>query len=279
MKISQILNSNVALVKKGKNEIIVYSKGISFKKKAGQSISEDEIEKTYVLDSNDILEHFSYLLINTPEEYLNITNSIISFAEEKLNQKINDYLYLTILDHIDFALKRAKKSQFICSPLLWEVKKFYPEHFKIGLYALDLINKSFNVKFPEDEAVSITLHFVNAQSYNANINDTIQVMNILKDILSIIQYHNNCYIDEKSLNYMRLVTHLQYFIQRLQNGNTYQDNDNDLNIQVKLLYPKAYECVSKIRVYVKKNFNVDLTVDEETYLILHIHRVTQRNVK
>ena len=60
MKISQILNNNVAVVKKGGSELIVYSKGISFRKKAGQSIGEDEIEKTYVLDSNDMLEHFSY---------------------------------------------------------------------------------------------------------------------------------------------------------------------------------------------------------------------------
>uniref|UniRef100_UPI00336A9475 CAT RNA binding domain-containing protein n=1 Tax=Enterocloster aldenensis TaxID=358742 RepID=UPI00336A9475 len=51
MKISQILNNNVAVVKKGGSELIVYSKGISFRKKAGQSIGEDEIEKTYVLDS------------------------------------------------------------------------------------------------------------------------------------------------------------------------------------------------------------------------------------
>ena len=52
------------------SELIVYSKGISFRKKAGQSIGEDEIEKTYVLDSNEMLEHFSYLLANTDEEYL-----------------------------------------------------------------------------------------------------------------------------------------------------------------------------------------------------------------
>ena len=52
MKVSQILNNNVAVVKRGSNEVIVYSRGISFKKKVGQTITESEIEKTYVLDSN-----------------------------------------------------------------------------------------------------------------------------------------------------------------------------------------------------------------------------------
>ena len=235
MKISQILNNNVAVVKKGGSELIVYSKGISFRKKAGQSIGEEEIEKTYVLDSNDMLEHFSYLLANTDEEYLNIANNVIAFGETLLGQKANDYLYLTLLDHIDFALKRAGKGQFIRSPLTWEVKKFYPKHFQIGLHALNLMNQRFDVGFPEDEAVSIALHFVNLQSEGHDLKETIEAMQVLKDILSIIQYHYSLRLEESSVNYMRLITHLQYFIQRLQTGQVFEDNDKALNSQVRVL--------------------------------------------
>lgn len=242
MKISQILNNNVAVVKKGGSELIVYSKGISFRKKAGQSIGEDEIEKTYVLDSNDMLEHFSYLLANTDEEYLNIVNDVIASGEQLLGQKANDYLYLTLLDHIDFALKRAGKGQFIRSPLTWEVKKFYPGHFQVGLHALKLLKERFHVEFPEDEAVSIALHFVNLQSEGKDLKETIEAMQVLKDILSIIQYHYNIRLDESSVNYMRLITHLQYFIQRLQAGQVFEDNDKALNSQVRMLYPAAYGC-------------------------------------
>lgn len=276
MKIRQILNNNVALVTKGKNEIIVYSKGISFRKKAGQSIQENEIEKTYVLDSHDKLEHFSYLLANTDGEYFSVTNEIISYGEKILEEKVNDYLYLTILDHVDFSLKRARKGQFIQSPLTWEVKKFYPKHFQIGLHALELLNKQFQVEFPDDEAVSIALHFVNLQSNKSQLKETIQAMQVLKDVLSIIQYHYSIYLDQNSLNYSRLVTHLRYFIERLQTNRVYEDNDKELNAQVRMLYPKAYECVMKIRIYVRENFHMELSVDEETYLILHIHRVTNR---
>lgn len=279
MKISQILNNNVALVKKGKNELIVYSKGISFRKKAGQSINENEIEKTYVLDSNDMLEHFSYLLSNTEEDYLNLVNEVITYGETLLDKKANDYLYLTLLDHTDFALKRAKKGQFIKSPLIWEVKRFYPKHFQIGLYALSLLKEHFQIEFPEDEAVSFALHFVNLQSDQSHLQETIEAMQILKDILSVIQYHYSIHLDEASLDYMRLVTHLQYFIQRLKTKRIYKDNDKELNSQIRILYPKAYECVGKIRAYIKSNFQLELTVDEETYLIIHIHRVTNQKGK
>ena len=276
MKIRQILNNNVALVTKGSNEMVVYSKGISFRKKAAQSINKDEIEKIYVLDSHDKLEHFSFLLAHTDAEYLNIVNDTISFGETLLNQKANDYLYLTLLDHIDFALKRGQKGQFIHSPLAWEVKKFYPEHFKIGLYALQQMREQFHVTFPDDEAVSIALHFVNLQSSKSHLKETIKAMQTLKDILSMIQYHYHICLDENSLDYLRLVTHLRFFIERLLTGRVYEDHDEELNKQVKMLYPKTYECILKIRVYVRENFQIELSMDEETYLILHIHRVTNR---
>ena len=104
-------------------------------------------------------------------------------------------------------------------------------------------------------------------------------MQVLKDILSIIQYHYSLRLDESSVNYMRLITHLQYFIQRLQTGQVFEDNDKALNSQVRVLYPRAYECAVKIRAYIKDSFKMELTIDEETYLILHIHRVADRNEK
>lgn len=276
MKVSQILNNNVALVQRGKNEIIVYSKGISFRKKVGQTIAEDEIEKTYVLDSSDMLEHFSYLLANTDEKIITLVNEVISYGEKSLNIKINDYLNLTLLDHVSYALIRASKGQFIKSPLAWDVKKYYADHFQVGKYALKLLKDQFDVEFPEDEAVSIALHFVNAQNEQTTLDDTIQAMKILRDMLSIIQYHYRIQLDENSLNYMRLVTHLQYFIQRIQSNSSYTDNDEALNSNIREMYPKAYACVLKIRRYVKDNFDFDLSIDEETYLMLHVQRVTNR---
>jgi beta-glucoside operon transcriptional antiterminator len=276
MKVSQILNNNVAIVQRGGSKVIVFATGIAFKKKVGQVITDAEIEKTYVLDSNDMLEHFSYLLSNTDKKLIVLVNKIISYGENTLNQKANDYLSLTLLDHINFALKRAEKGQFVRSPLTWEVKKFYPQHFEIGIYALRAIEEEYNVIFPEDEAVSIALHFVNLQETKNNLKATIGVMETLRDIISIIQFHYGIRIDESSINYMRLMTHLQYFIQRVEKREIYEDNDSVLNSQIRKLYSKAYSCVQKIKVYIREKYQCEITIDEETYLMLHIHRVTNR---
>lgn len=276
MKISHILNNNVAIVKRGSNEIIVYAKGIAFQKKPGDEIVANEIQKTYVLDSHDKLEHFSYLLSNTKELYLQIVNDIIAYGEDVLKEKVSDYLYLTLLDHIDFAIKRIKKQQLLKNPLGWEIRKFYPEHYQVGVYATQLIQNNLNMEVPEDEAVAIALHFINLQTDASKANDMLKIMETVKAILAIIKYHFHIDFEEGSMNYMRLVTHLQYFATRLLKQDSYASNEQALNQQIKSLYPDAYGCVRKISIYIKDLYQTELTSDEETYLMLHIHRVTQR---
>ncbi|MFP3154302.1 PRD domain-containing protein [Lachnospiraceae bacterium ZAX-1] len=277
MKISQILNNNVALVRKGDNEVVVYASGLAFKKKAGQTITNDEIEKIYVLDSNEMLEHFSYLLSQTDEKCIVLVNDIIAYSEEKLYQKANDYLSLTLLDHISFALKRAQKGQFIRNPLIWEVKRFYPKHYEIGLHALQIMNETYSVDFPEDEAASIALHFVNLQETHNNLDDAIETMEVLRDIVSIVQFHYGLEMDESSFHYMRFMTHLQYFIQRVLKHETFEDNDLTLHKQIRTSYKKTYGCVQKIKVYIAKRYQHEITIDEETYLMLHIQQITRKS--
>lgn len=282
MIISQILNNNVAIVKRGSNsqsrgnEVIVYSKGVAFKHKAGDSIEEKEIQKTYVLDSHDKLEHFSYLLSNTKEDYLQIVTKTIEYGEKVIQKEVSDYLYLALLDHVDFAIKRMKKGQAIKSPLDWEVRKFYPDHYKIGLYAVDLMQKATGIPCPPEEAVSIALHFINLQNQGKEADNMMKMMEAVRDILAIIKYHYKLDFEEESINYIRLITHLQYFIVRMFKDETFTSNETELNRQIRKLYPEAYSCVNKIRLYVKDTFGKKLSEDEEAYLMLHIQRVTKR---
>ena len=276
MKIRQILNNNVALVDRGGNEIIVYSKGVSFKKKVGQPITDNEIEKIYVLDSEDRLEHFSYLLQSTDEQLIELVNQLVRYGEKELNTTLNDYIYLALIDHISFAIERSRKEQFLTSPLTWNVKKFYPQYFQIGIYGIRLLKEFYSIEFPEDEAVSIALHFINQQFDEATLEDKVNDVRTLRQILNIIKYHFNVEFDESSLNYSRLITHLQFFIERLHRKENYDEESSLLYEQVKEMYPESYEAVQKIAIYILGKFDQKLTQDEYTYLILHVHRVVQR---
>lgn len=279
MKIRQILNNNVVLVQDEKKEIIVLSKGIVFRKKVGDELTDNDIDKKFILDSDDTLKKFRYLLENTKEEYVIVINKIIEYAEKELAVKANDYLYLTLLDHINFSIQRIDKNITFRNPLHWEVKKFYPVQYTIGLNALKILKDELNVVFPENEAVAIALHFINLQSNKNNYEDTIKIMTTIEDILTIVKYHFKIIFNEESISYSRFITHLQFFAQRIVSGEFQQEDimDAEIHMQVKKMYTDAYLCVKKIGIYIQKKYNINLLSDEETYLIIHIQRVTNRD--
>jgi beta-glucoside operon transcriptional antiterminator len=276
MKIRQILNNNVALVQRGELDLIVLSNGLSFRKKVGDLLSIDEVDKVFVPDSSDVLENYSYLLSNVSQEILDATKRIILLVEAELEELVNDYLYLTLLDHIDYSLKRAEKGQYIVSPLAWEVRKFYPKQYALSKQALRIIFEETGIDFPESEAVSIALHLINLQETKVSIEDTMKEMKLIGDVLTIIKMHYQIQLDEGSMNYNRLVTHLRYFAQRVANGEIYSSQETELNKQIRMMYPQAFLCVQKINKYLDQQYQKQLTQDEETYLMLHINRVAQR---
>jgi beta-glucoside operon transcriptional antiterminator len=221
MKICQILNNNIALAQRGALDLIVISNGLSFKKKVGDTLSINEVDRIFVPDSSDILENYSYLLSNVSQEILSATKRIILLVEQELKEVVNDYLYLTLLDHIDYSLKRAVKGQYIVSPLAWEVRKFYPKQYDLSKQALRIVFEETGVEFPESEAVSIALHLINLQETKVSIEDTMKEMKLIGDVLTIIKMHYQIQLDEGSMNYNRLVTHLRYFAQRVATGEIY----------------------------------------------------------
>ena len=63
MKISKVLNNNVVITTDEKqNEIIVMGRGIAFKKKVGDDISGQTIDKVYRLENRTIASQFQELL-------------------------------------------------------------------------------------------------------------------------------------------------------------------------------------------------------------------------
>ncbi|MBM6839779.1 PRD domain-containing protein, partial [Clostridium saudiense] len=109
---------------------------------------------------------------------------------------------LTLTDHISFSIARQEKGLPFSNALLWEIKRFYPKEFKIGLKAVDLLNEEFNINLPDDEAASIAMHIVNAE-LGAGIRDTIQVTEVIQNVLNVIKYHFKRDLDEDSLYYSR----------------------------------------------------------------------------
>lgn len=84
-------------------------------------------------------------------------------------------------------------------------------------------------------------------------------------------------LDENSVNYERFLTHLRFFAVRFVRKEKLDESvDQFFFEQIQLKYPDAYACAKKITAYLSNQFNWELTKDEEIYLTVHIHRVTNR---
>lgn len=70
---------------------------------------------------------------------------------------------------------------------------------------VERLNKEYNVSFPEDEVASIALHLVNIQEAVQNSQENEKVTEIMKDIVSIVQYHFGAPMNHESINYTRFM--------------------------------------------------------------------------
>lgn len=275
MKIKKFLNNNVVLLKKGSNEIIGFSTGISFKKKTGDDVEESDFEKIFVLDTHAMLEHFSYQLSKCDPKYVKLVTQIVEYAKQNYHLIVNDYIYLTLLDHIDFTVRRLKENMVFKSPLQYEVRRFYPDEYAIGVYAVQLLERELDLEIPTEEAISIALHFVNIQSTKRDMTVTNKITKFIEDVLTIVRYEYTQSFDENSFHFSRFVTHLHYFAQNVINHTMPSYEQTDLFEQVEKMYPKAFHCVGKIKIYIKNTYNITISENEEIYLTLHIQKLTE----
>lgn len=279
MQIEKILNNNVVTVINEQNiELVVMGRGLAFKKRRGDYLEEDKIEKIFTLSNQKLSDKLKTLLSEIPIEHMELSEEIINFAKLHLGKMLDDSIYVSLTDHISFALERFSKGMQIKNAMLWEIKKFYKEEYEVGKAALQIIHSKLGVMLPEDEAGHIALHLVNAE-LNEEMPNMVNITKIMNDILNIVKHHFRLEYDEESLAYYRFITHLKFFAQRLINGTPPPDHENGLFNLVKEQYKEAFASVEKIKIYIDKTYNRELTNDEMLYLTIHIERITNQKME
>ena len=280
MIIKKILNNNVVLSEKNNQEIVVMGRGIAFGKKVGDILEENNIDKTFYLQNLDTSERFKELLKDVPMDVVSLSYDIIEYAKNTLNIKFNDFIYITLTDHLNYAVTRNRGNIGYtgANALTWEIKRYYTKEYSVGMKALELIKKEMNVEFSEDEAANIAMHLVNARNSSGNeMGETIQAVEMTQDILNIIRYTFNKPVDESTISFERFITHLKFFFERISRDVQFSDDDDFIYREVKKKYFVAYECVKKIENYLSERHKRSLTKEEKSYLTLHIQKITQDN--
>lgn len=270
LEIKKILNNNAVLVAEAGKDYIWIGAGLGFQKKVGQLAEKDKIEKVFVLVEEKATERFITMLEDIPVEFVSLADDIIKFAKERTTPKISETIYISLTDHLYNLYKLHKEGIKITNRLSWEIKRFYPKEFAVGVHALALIKEQLGLEPAEDEAGNIAMHVINAQ-LNEDFTKTEDVQAIskkIREILAIIRMHNKMEINEETLAFDRFVTHLRFFFKRLENLER-NNKTNPLLEHFVEKYVQAYETMKLIEKYL----NVALNDDEQLYLALHIQKL------
>ena len=270
MKIDKIINNNiVSAIEADGKEVVIMGRGLGFGMKPGKEIPEGKIEKVFRLDSQNSTDKFKELLANLPLEHIQASTEIINYAKSVLNRRLNQSIYITLTDHINFAIERFKEKMMFTNPLLNEIKTFYKEEYLIGEYAVALIERRIGITLPVDEAGFIALHIVNAE-YNTAMRDTIDITTLIQNVVKIVKEYFSMDLDETSLNYQRFVTHLRFLAQRIIGGEMLNSDNPEFNQLISQMYPEEYACSLKLKDYIQVTYHHDVTEEETAYLAVHI---------
>lgn len=273
MVIQKVINNNiVSACDETGREVVIMGRGLGFGAKPGKAVDDSRVEKIFRIESSGLTEKFKELLAKMPLEHVEISNDIISRAKSILKLKLNQSIYVTLTDHINFTVERWREGIPLENALLWEIKRFYAQEFQLGEYALKLIRERLKISLPEDEAGFIALHFVNAE-YGTDIRDAVCFPNQMKEILGIVSKELGIVLDEKTLHYERFVTHLKFLLQRIYRKELLPNEEEELAHMMQQKYPEEYACSRKIAEYIEKTANCRLSGEEIMYLAIHIRRV------
>lgn len=277
MRIEKVLNNNVAVARSGNGrEIIVMGCGLAFKAKPGDEVNENLIEKVFTIADQSLFNRFQQLLANIPMAHMLLSERIINYAKIELGKKFHDSIYVTLPDHISTAILRYREGIILKNPLLWDIKRFYRDEYKIGLKANEVVKEETGVEFLEDEAAFIAMHFVNAQ-LGEQVTTVYDITYIMQEICSIVKSYFQMEFDEESLDYYRFITHLKFFAQRMINNVHYDDENEDLLEVMRYKHESAYNCTQKVGEFVAKKYGYTLSGEDLLYMTVHIARISKKH--
>lgn len=273
MKLIKALNNNVALVKdKNGQEAVVMGKGVGFGIKNGCSIPESLIEKHFILNGDSGKRDFDKLLRRITVDDIELASDIIREGENMLGYRCNDSILLTLSDHLGMLLERMKEGIHFGTPLEWDIRLIYPREYQFAKKVVEDLREKTGYEIPEQEVAFIVLHFINANSSQKGMEETMIYTKIIQNILNISKLHYGREFKEDNFDVSRFVTHVRYFLKRQMNGEKLE-MDKSIAEVIARRCPEDHKCARKITRFLKQAYGWEVSEGEELYLTLHLNRM------
>ncbi|KXT74689.1 Beta-glucoside bgl operon antiterminator, BglG family [Streptococcus sp. DD10] len=243
-------------------------KGLAFGKKVGEELAGSLIEKRYFLSQES-----HQLFVDLPAELMELADKVISFAKAKHELSLKDKAFISLADHMHGVEQRVQDGFFMKNFLMWDIKRFFPKEYEVGLYANELLSTYLGQELPDDEAGFMALTIVNSglQQNSTNAHSLTQLM---EEIMTIVKYSLETPLEETDIYVQRFITHLKFFCERvLTDKGQMELEDNEMFELLKVKYPQAYSTTEKIATHLKQTRDYQVSEDEQLYLTIHLSRM------
>ncbi len=271
MKVKKTFNNNAVLTIHGNDEIIVTGNGIGYKLREGDEVNESLIEKTFVLNDSKKQRYFD--LFTGDKSYYDTAQKIIDLAQKCLGVELYEQSAIELADHICFVVRRIRAGEYIAFAINDETMSVYPKEYEIGLEAIRLIQNTYGIKLPVDEAGFIAFHVILAEKENCSANPY-KLISFVNSILQILDsYYPEISENRNSFTYSRMVMHLRFLGNRILQRETLNNSEVSILMKVYEKNNKLRRCINEIDRYIRKQYNWDLSDEEKTYIMIHICRL------
>ena len=276
MVITRIINNNyVAAIDDDGNEAVINGRGIGFGRSKGEYLSDQGIERIYRISNSKVIAEIGQLFASISEDCFRVCGEIIDYAKKQLKKDINPTLYVTLTDHIDYAVSRVKQGIKITNPMNDSIKLYYPQEFAIGEYAVAYVARKLGVDLGEADAGFIAFHFVTALT-NQQMENTVKVTQLTDVVLDMIKQRFDLDIEDGSINAQRLISHVQFIANNVVSQVRSASKSESFSSAIRTALPEEISCSEMIAGRIRADFGYELDEDELTYLAVNIARIRKR---
>jgi transcriptional antiterminator len=273
--IEKVLNNNVLIAAHpAYEEVVLIGKGIGFNRKQGDQIDTDKVEKLFVLKNEKEQESYIKLLPFIDNEYLETIILAMELIKQKSDSNLNEHIHVALTDHLMFAITRASQGMGVSNPFLVETKALYRYEYEIASEVVELIKDKTGIPLPVGEIGFIALHIHSAIT-NKNLSEVNQHSQLISRLVEMVEEQLSIIIDKEGIDYMRLVRHLRFAIERVIKGERVEEPDKIASL-LKEEYPVCYNLSWKLIKVMQQSLKMKVFDAEAVYLTMHLQRLQKK---
>ncbi|MEA5155300.1 PRD domain-containing protein [Raineyella sp.] len=274
MEILRVFNNNVVLSRDASGqEVILTGRGLGFRARPGDSVDPARVARTFVPHDGRDPDNLGTQIAAIPPEHIVLADEALEIARHELDTELPTHVVVALADHLSFAIKRVAAGMVLDYPLRSEISHLYPKELAAATHIVAYVNARLDQPIPDDEAIAVTLHLVNAGFATGDLSETYRITGLFRQLFDVLEQAYGRPFDRDTVSAARFITHLRYFFIRMKKGEQLAEGHEILAAAIQQAYPEAYACALKLTAVLELRLGDEITDNEVLYLTMHVARL------